>query len=236
MQGWRSMNVLKNQEKFIKDDVDIIVATIAFGMGIDKPDVRFVIHYDLPKNLEGYYQETGRAGRDGLSSDCILFFSYADKIKIEYFIKEKEDPKEQEIAYDKLQQMLQYCDTQLCRRKVILEYFGETFKDSKCNNCDNCLKEREIFDGTVAAQKVLSCIARVNERFGTTYVIDVLRGSKIERIIHNRHNHLPTFGIGAEYSKKQWQAIIRELPQLGFLKIETNTSSTTESSSIIYPK
>ncbi len=210
----------KNQEAFIKDDVNIIVATIAFGMGIDKSNVRYVIHYDLPKNLEGYYQETGRAGRDGLKSDCILFYNYGDRYKIDYFINEKEDPKEREIAYEKLQQIIAFCETSECRRINLLMYFGESYPHEHCDNCDNCLLPKETVDGTIPAQKLLSCVARVRERFGVNYIIDVLRGSKNERIIQNQHNHLSTYGIGVEYNKKQWQLIARELIRLGYLQVE----------------
>jgi len=218
--GLTSQERTQNQEAFIKDNADIIVATIAFGMGIDKSNVRFVIHYDMPKNLESYYQETGRSGRDGLKSDCILFFSYGDKAKIEYFIEQKEDTKERQIAYDKLHQLIHYAESHICRRKILLEYFGEAYSVENCQHCDNCLKDRETFDGTIIAQKLLSCVFRLNERFGTNYVIDVLKGSKSERIFHNRHQKLSTYGIGAIFTKKQWQAYVRELIQQGYLNIE----------------
>ncbi len=217
--GMESADRTKNQEQFIKDNVEIIVATIAFGMGIDKPNVRFVVHYDLPKNLERYYQETGRAGRDGLKSDCILFFSYGDKSKIEYFIEQTENSREREVAYNKLHQIIQYCESHVCRRKILLEYFGEDHSFESCNTCDNCLKESETFDGTVIAQKFLSCVYRLNQRFGMGYVIDVLKGSKSERIFHNRHQRLSTYGIGSEFTKKQWEGYGRELIQQGYLYI-----------------
>ena len=218
--GMTPENRSENQERFIRDDAEIIVATIAFGMGIDKPNVRYVIHYDLPKNIEGYYQETGRAGRDGLKSDCILFFSYGDKTKIEYFIRQKDDPKERDAAYRMLQDMVGYCETNACRRTRLLAYFDEVYAEPNCGACDVCLEPRETFDGTTAAQKVLSCVHRVNGGFGANHIIDVLLGSNNKKIIERNHHTLTTHGIGKEYSRGQWQAIVRELVHLGLLRME----------------
>jgi len=210
----------ENQERFIREDVEIIVATIAFGMGIDKPNVRYVIHYDLPKSIEGYYQETGRAGRDGLKSDCILFFSYGDKRKVEYFIDQKEDENEKQIAYKQLRELVSYCEGNVCRRRLLLAYFGEIFDESNCGSCDVCLEPKERFDGTIAAQKILSCVYRVGERFGINYVIDVLLGSKNQKVAQNQHDTTKTYGVGKEYRKSQWQAFIRELIQLGYVRLD----------------
>ncbi len=210
----------ETQEKFVKDDVEIIVATIAFGMGIDKSNIRFVIHYDLPKNLETYYQETGRAGRDGEKSDCILFYSYGDKRKIDYFIDQKESETEKRIAFQKLNDMIKFCESITCRRKILLNYFGEDFNETNCKGCDICLEPKETIDGTIIAQKIMSCTSQLNERFGMSYIADVLCGSRNRRIIGNRHDTLTSHGIGNEYSKKQWQIYLRELIQLDYLKSE----------------
>lgn len=210
----------KNQERFIRDDAEIIVATIAFGMGIDKPNVRYVIHYDLPKSIEGYYQETGRAGRDGLKSECILLFSYADKFKLEHFIESKTDEKEKQAAYKQLREIISYCESTVCRRKILLAYFGETFDEPDCGNCDTCIEPKEKFDGTIASQKILSCIYRTGQRFGITYVADVLTGSKNQKLLENRHDTIKTYGVGKEYPKGQWQSFTRELIQSGYLKLD----------------
>ncbi|HDN65074.1 MAG TPA: DNA helicase RecQ, partial [Methanosarcinales archaeon] len=218
--GLKSDLRAETQDKFIKDDVEIIVATVAFGMGIDKSNVRFVIHYDLPKNLETYYQETGRAGRDGEDSDCIIFFSRSDMGKISYFIEQKEDETEKQIAYKKLRDMVSFCETGTCRRKVLLEYFGEMYDEVNCGNCDNCLDPKETIDGTIIAQKIVSCVSQIGERFGINYIADILCGSRIQKIIRNRHNIVAAHGDGKEYSKKQWQAFTKELVRLGYLKSE----------------
>jgi len=206
-----------NQEAFIRDDVQIIVATIAFGMGIDKPNVRFVLHYDLPQNIESYYQEIGRAGRDGLKSHCLLLFSYADVQKIKYFIEQKA-PAEKRVANIHLSALLRFAESEICRRIPLLNYFGEDHTIEKCSTCDNCLaEEKEKVDLTIAAQKFLSCIKRTGERFGGVHIIDVLRGSKAKRVLQFGHQKLSTYGIGKDYSKKQWQQMSRQFLHKGLM-------------------
>lgn len=207
----------RNQEAFIRDDVNIIVATIAFGMGINKPDVRFVIHYDMPKNIESYYQQIGRSGRDGLRADCLLLFSYSDKQKIRYFINQKED-EEKKIAEQHLKSLVKFLESDECRRKLLLDYFGETYQKDNCSMCDNCISaDAEVEDLTVQAQKYLSCIVRTDERYGTNYIADVLRGSKSKKVLDNGHDELSTYGIGMEWSKSQWIQLARLLLRQDYL-------------------
>ncbi len=211
----------KNQTQFIRDDVQIIVATVAFGMGINKPDVRFVIHYDLPRNLESYYQEAGRAGRDGEDANCIILFGWKDVHTVKYLIGQKADPSEQRIAQQQLDQIINYAESCVCRRKIQLGYFGEPF-EAPCSNCDNCINPAPVEDWTLEAQKFLSCVYRCDQRFGMNHIIDVLRGSRKKRILELNHDQLSTHNIGADRSVDDWRMLCRALTHQGYLDETTD--------------
>jgi ATP-dependent DNA helicase RecQ len=215
--GLTSEQRTEHQERFIRDDVPVLVATIAFGMGIAKPDVRTVIHYDLPRNLEGYYQESGRAGRDGLPARCILYFNYGDRMKIEYLIANRTSEHLQALALQQLRDVQDYCESYTCRRQILLRYFGEEVTEENCGNCDNCLRPTTTEDRTVDAQKLLSCIGRTQQRFGLRYVVDVLRGAKTQKIRDHNHDQLSTYGIGRDVSADEWMRLGRALLQQGLL-------------------
>jgi ATP-dependent DNA helicase RecQ len=204
------------QDVFLRDDAQLIVATVAFGMGIDKPDVRFVVHYDCPKNIEGYYQETGRAGRDGLPAEALLLFGLQDVVTARMLVERGENPQQVRIESHKLDAMVAFAEAVTCRRRVLLGYFGEPLGQD-CGNCDVCLDPPALYDGTVDAQKALSAVWRLGQSFGMGHVIDVLRGSHNQKIADRGHEALSVYGIGAGYSKDEWSSILRQLIHRGFL-------------------
>jgi len=209
----------ERQDLFLKDDIKIMVATIAFGMGINKSNVRFVVHADLPKNIEGYYQETGRAGRDGLHSEAVLFFGAGDVMKLRGFAQVENNPEQTKILLKKLDQMVQFCETKSCRRKYLLNYFGEKAPDY-CGSCDTCLNKPELTDSTIIAQKILSTVHRIKQGFGMRYMVDILKGSNSEKI-REEHKKLSVYGIGKDKPKEEWMHYTKELLHYGYLKQST---------------
>jgi len=210
----------QRQEAFIRDDVRVMCATIAFGMGIDKSNVRFIVHWDVPRSLEGYYQETGRAGRDGLPAECVWFFAYGDVARVERFVAEKPES-EQPAARAQLERVKRYAYSNACRRRELLAYFGETYPHEHCGNCDNCLQPRAAVDATTDAQKLLSCVYRIREAHGygvgVTHVVDVLVGAKTEKIERWYHDRLSTYGIGRDRDRRWWRHLADELLRLGLI-------------------
>ncbi len=211
----------ENQRRFVNDEVRIIVATVAFGMGIDKPDVRFVFHLDPPKSLEAYYQETGRAGRDGLPATAMMTYGLADVALLRRLIEDGESQDRQRVEHHKLNALLGYCETSRCRRQVLLQYFGDDHPGA-CGNCDTCLEPVETWDGTEAVQKLLSAVVRTGERFGQGYLIDVLLGNATERMQRFGHDRVPTFGAGQELDKNAWRSVVRQVVAAGLLAVDVD--------------
>ena len=209
-----------NQRRFLREDGIVMVATIAFGMGIDKPDVRFVAHLDLPKSLEGYYQETGRAGRDGEAAEAWLAYGLGDAVLLQRMIEQSDSGEDRKrLERSKLDALIGYCESTGCRRQTLLAYFGETHPGA-CGHCDNCLQPPQSWDGTVAAQKALSCVYRSGQRFGAAHVIDVLRGADTAKVRQHGHESLSTYGIGGDLDAKQWRSVFRQLVAAGLLDVD----------------
>jgi ATP-dependent DNA helicase RecQ len=206
------------QEAFLKSKVRIVVATVAFGMGVDKPDVRFVIHYCPPSNLESYYQQTGRGGRDGMPCDCLLFHSRKDWHRLRYFIDRMESHRERDVALSKLQQMMCYCEATQCRRRFLLDYFGETMQED-CGICDVCRDPPLLCDATEYVQTLISCVKEVKQQFGINHVVDIIAGSRSQKITKYSHHRLRSYGKGSSLPKNTWKNIARELIGHGFLEV-----------------
>ncbi|WP_035610375.1 DNA helicase RecQ [Haloferula sp. BvORR071] len=222
--GLETAERARNQEAFLRDEVRVVCATVAFGMGINKPDVRFVIHADLPKNLEGYYQETGRAGRDGLPADCLLLFTRGDIVKQQRFIADISDEEARDNAREQLEHMADFAESDACRRIGLLDYFGESWPEENCGACDNCLAPRGNWDATVETQKLISCVIRVKQAggppVGIRHLADILAGSRAEKILARKHDKLSTYGIGKEHSAAKWAEIARTLVRKGWFAVD----------------
>ena len=212
------------QTGFARDDIQIVVATVAFGMGINKPNVRFVLHYDIPKSIESYYQETGRAGRDGLAAEAIMYFDPADIGRVRRFFEDIEDEQRRRVEEQRFNAMASFAEAQTCRRQILLNYFSE-YQREPCGNCDICLNPPESFDGTLVAQQALSCVYRAEQRFGLGYIVELLRGANTSRIRDNNHHQLSTYGIGKDHSSEFWLSILRQLIHQGLLSQDITQGS-----------
>jgi ATP-dependent DNA helicase RecQ len=213
------------QDKFLKDKLDIVVATVAFGMGINKSNVRFVVHYDIPKSVEAYYQETGRAGRDGLDAEAYMLFDPADIGRVRHLIEQSEPGPQQQVEFHKLHTMAAFAEAQTCRRQVLLHYFDES-ASKPCGNCDICINPPKRYDGSEDAKKVLSCVYRLGQRFGINHLIEVLRGSKAANVLDRGHDKLSTWGIGKDKSPEHWLSVTRQLIHLGLASQDVTRGSS----------